>query len=563
VIKVLFAVVAAFSISFSSVAQVAVNSGDIPQQQQLRTPVLLNESKSDTNWQTGRYGPDLGAKLVIPLTSIKPFGADLFAGGFRGVRADGLNSNYKILPGDQVTLRVWGAVEIDRVLPVDAQGNIFIPSIGPVSVMGMSHSNLDQTVRTAVKKVYPDNVNVYTNLQGVQPVAVFVAGFVNRPGRYAGVPSDSLLFFIDQAAGIDEQLGSYRQVALVRNGAEIATADLYDFILQGRLSQIQLQDGDTIVVAKRGPAVIVHGDVGRPYRYELPAQSPLNGESINQLARIKSGVNQVLVRGTRDSGKVVNYLSMDEFARYALADGDEVIYIADQQNDNIVVQLEGGYLGQSRFVVPKETQLLELLKQVQLDPVLADPNSISVKRISIAERQKTALEDSLRRLESTYLGASSATNEESAIRVREAELISQFVKKAREVQPNGRLVVANEGQIQNVRLQDGDIITIPQKSDAILISGEVFVPQSVVFSKRKDPYDYIEGAGGFTPRADEDMILILKPNGEVRYADDVDVEAGDEILVLPEADTKNLQLASSITQILYQIAVATKVALDL
>lgn len=561
-IKVLFPVIAAISLSFSAVAQV-VNSGDVPQDQQTKTPLLLNEAKSDTNWQSGRYGPDISSKITTPLSEIKPFGADLFAGGFRGLRADGLNSNYKILPGDQVTLRVWGAVDIDRILPVDAQGNIFIPSIGPVQVMGMSHANLDQTVRSAVKKVYPDNVNVYTNLQGVQPVAVFVAGFVNRPGRYAGVPSDSLLFFIDQAAGIDEQLGSYRQVSLMRNGVEIANVDLYDFILQGRLTQTQLQDGDTIFVSKRGPAVIVQGDVGRPYRYELQSKKALNGKSVNQLARLKSGVNQVLVRGTRDSGKVVSYLSMSEFAKYKLADGDEVIYIADQQNDNIVVQLEGGYVGQSRFVVPKETQLLDLLKQIQLDPVLADSNSISVKRISIAERQKTALEDSLRRLESTYLGASSATNEESAIRVREAELISQFVKKAREVQPNGRLVVANEGQIQNVRLQDGDIITIPQKSDAILISGEVFVPQSVVFNKRKDPYDYIEGAGGFTPRADEEMILILKPNGEVRYADDVDIEAGDEILVLPEADTKNLQLASSITQILYQIAVATKVALDL
>ncbi|WP_233280365.1 polysaccharide biosynthesis/export family protein [Rheinheimera mangrovi] len=561
-IKVLFPVMAAISLSFSIAAQV-VNSGDLPQDQQTKTPLLLNEAKSDTNWQSGRYGPDISSKTITPLSKIKPFGADLFAGGFRGLRADGLNSNYKILPGDQVTLRVWGAVDIDRILPVDAQGNIFIPSIGPVPVMGMSHANLDQTVRAAVKKVYPDNVNVYTNLQGVQPVAVFVAGFVNRPGRYAGVPSDSLLFFIDQAAGIDEQLGSYRQVSLVRNGIEIAKADLYDFILQGRLTQTQFQDGDTIFVSKRGPAVIVQGDVGRPYRYELQSEEPLTGNSVNQLARLKSGVNQVLVRGTRDSGKVVSYLGMDEFARYQLADGDEVIYIADQQNDNIVVQLEGGYLGQSRFVVPKETQLLDLLKQIQLDPVLADGKSISVKRISIAERQKAALEDSLRRLESTYLGASSATNEESAIRVREAELISQFVKKAREVQPNGRLVVANEGQIQDVRLQDGDIITIPQKSDAILISGEVFVPQSVVFSKRKDPYDYIEGAGGFTPRADEDMILILKPNGEVRYADDVDIEPGDEILVLPEADTKNLQLASSITQILYQIAVATKVALDL
>lgn len=155
---------------------------------------------------TGMYGPLLSEQQQRD--GLTPFGAELFTGGFRGLRADGLNADYRVQPGDQVTLRLWGAVDMDRVLPVDAQGNIFIPAIGPVQVQGVTHQQLDSVVSRAVRRVYPDNVGVYTNLQGVQPIAVFVTGFVNQPGRYVGVPSDSVLYLLDQASGIDDELGS-------------------------------------------------------------------------------------------------------------------------------------------------------------------------------------------------------------------------------------------------------------------------------------------------------------------------------------------------------------------
>jgi len=75
--------------------------------------------------------------------------------------------------------------------------------------------------------------------------------------------------------------------------------------------------------------------------------------------------------------------------------------------------------------------------------------------------------------------------------------------------------------------------------------------------------DYIDTAGGFSQHADDNRILVVRMNGEVRQAEDVRTRPGDEILVLPKVPTKNIQLATSISQILFQIAVATKVAIDL
>ena len=98
------------------------------------------------------------------------------------------------------------------------------PSV-QIQVQGISHGELDNRVRAAVRTVYPENVNVYTNLQGVQSVSVFVTGYVEQPGRYAGVPSDSVLYFLDQASGIDHEQGSFRKVRLIREGETIATLD--------------------------------------------------------------------------------------------------------------------------------------------------------------------------------------------------------------------------------------------------------------------------------------------------------------------------------------------------
>lgn len=539
-------------------------AGNLPNEQNSRfnatSPADQASNNSNTQWQNNRYAP-LTANTPTSL-NVPSFGSQLFSGGFSGVRADGLNPEYVITPGDQVTLRVWGAIDIDRVLPVDAQGNIFIPGVGPIKVQGIKHGQLDAKVRSAVNSIYSNNVEVYTNLQGVQPVSVFVTGYVQNPGRFAGTPSDSLLYFLDQAGGIDDDTGSYRQVKVLRNGNLIATADLYGFLINGNLPKIQFKDGDTLLVDERGPTVTVTGDVARPYLYELTANQ-MNGQALQELARLKSNVSHVLIRGVRISGPISRYSSLDDFAQQPLNNGDEVVFSSDLRDNTIVVQLEGSYFGPSRFALPRDARLQELLNAIAVPENMTDTSSISLKRVSVAERQQQALNESLSRLETTYLGASSSTKEEAEIRVREAELISQFIERARKVEPNGRLVLANNGSISDIRLQDGDIITIPEKSDSLLISGEVLVPQSVVFNSKRSVKDYIQGAGGFTEQANKKRILVVRQNGEVRDADDVSLRPGDEILVLPEAPTKNLQLASTLTQILYQIAIAAKVAIDI
>lgn len=529
----------------------------------LSTDAVVDAAKVDqvianqpVDRRIGQYG------TANPSASIEVFGQQLFLGGFSGVRSESLNDHYRVAPGDQVILRVWGVMEVDRVIPVDVQGNIFIPTIGPVAVGGLTQDALDGAIKQAIGSIYKNNVQVYSQLKGIQPISVFVTGFVDRPGRYAGNPTDSVIYFLNQAGGIDSNLGSYRKVLVKRQGKLIKQMDLYDFLLKGKMDHLQFVEGDTIVVVKSGPQVEVLMNSADSLTYEL-ADGPISGQHLAPYLNLDARVSHVLVRGVRDNQVFSDYLTLEAFNRFALSKNDSIEFISNQLQTQILVKLEGSYLGVSHFVLPKGTTLKALLANIPVEANLTATESISLRRLAIAEKQRVSLDESLRRLESTYLTASSDTAEEAAIRVKEAEMIRGFVEKAKKVEPNGRLVVTLDGFLQDVTLQDGDVITLPEVTRSVMISGQVLVPQSIIYHPNLMLEDYINKTGGYSEQADQELVIIIRQSGEVIADKTADIRPGDEILVLPEVPTKHIELAKSVTQILYQIAVAASVALSL
>ena len=225
-----------------------------------------------------------GGRVASADGGVRPFGEKLFEGGFQGEREDGLNPDYLVRPGDHITLRMWGAVNYTNIVVVDAQGNIFVPDIGPIRVVGIRNGDLAERIVHAVGTVFTDNVNVYTNLEGTSPVVVYVTGYVNAPGSFAGVSSDSLLYYLSRAGGIDPRQGSYRKVTVKRGSDVLEEIDLYDFLLEGSLVRMQFRDGDTIVVRPRGGTVAVTGSVRNESQLEIP-QDGVSGRHIADLAR--------------------------------------------------------------------------------------------------------------------------------------------------------------------------------------------------------------------------------------------------------------------------------------
>ncbi|WP_180794772.1 SLBB domain-containing protein, partial [Vibrio parahaemolyticus] len=105
-------------------------------------------------------------------------------------------------------------------------------------------------------------------------------------------------------------------------------------------------------------------------------------------------------------------------------------------------------------------------------------------------------------------------------------------------------------------------ITIPNKTDLIQVGGEVLMPQAVVYNPKATIDDYIAWAGGFTERAEDSRIAIVRANGLVEFDSPNQIKKGDQILVLPKVDEKTMQAVKDITQIIYQIAVAANVAIN-
>ena len=491
----------------------------------------------------------------------EPFGARLFTGNFLHTRQDGLNGDYLVMPGDRIQVNTWGALETSAVLLVDAQGNVFLPNVGPVQVAGTKNSELTAKIKAGLSRVYSRNFEVYTNLLSAKPVAVFVTGGVRKPGRYAGVPSDSVLFFLEEAGGIEPRLGSYRSLTLLRGGQKFAELDLYDFLLHGTLPPIQFKDGDTVLVNPRGPIVEMRGEVTLPATLEFKPGAVTGAEAFGVVPGI-ARATQVTIEGIREGVPISRTLSVTGFRNFALRDGDSITLRGDGRADTILVHLEGEFNGPSVLAVRRGARLVDVLNYVPVDLALANPNAVHVRRASVVKAQKTAIDDALFRLERSALLALSSSQGEANIRVREAELTQKFVERARLIQPLGRVVTARHNVQRNVVLEPEDVIVIPARTNVVRIGGEVMMTQAVMFRPQATAADYITDSGGYTDRSDHGRVIIIRANAEVAVGDtDLPVYPGDEILVPPKVDTKLLQNSIDVTQVIYQIAVSAAVVI--
>jgi protein involved in polysaccharide export with SLBB domain len=486
------------------------------------------------------------------------FGAQLFTRDATAI-SDAPNPNYIIAPGDRVSVRAWGAIEAEAVGIVDPNGNLFLPQIGPVPVAGTRAGDLQRVVAAAVQRVYTSQVQVYAVLLQTQRIGVFVTGAVRTPGRYGGTASDSPLDFLVRSGGVEPSRGSYRDITLQRGGRTAATIDLYDFLLSGRLPAIRLQEGDTIVVGRQRAMVGADGAVRNNYFFEAPSGG-MTGREMMQYARPLPSATNAVIRGSRNGHPYSRYASLREFAGVSLQDQDTVSFISDAPARTVRVTIEGSRIGPSVLVADRDTQLCQLLNYVEVDPRLANTEGVFLLRPSVAQQQRRAIDEALDRLERQLFMATSATTGVAAIRASEANLVSSYIQRARRVTPEGRVVVTDSaGNCLPMRLQDGDVVVVPERSQTVMVTGEVVAPRAVVWRQDLRLSDYIKQAGGFTPRGSDSALMIRRPSGELVLDASQAPRPGDEVVALPRLDSKSFQIASDLFSLIFQVAVATQV----
>lgn len=493
------------------------------------------------------------------------FGANLFTGAFAGSGATQFNPDYLISVGDNIQIRLWGAFEFDMAVQVDPKGNIFLPHAGPIQVLGVRNQDIQKIVDKAVDKVFRSNVYSYASLAAAQPVRVFVSGFVNRPGLYSGTSMDSLLHYIDQAGGIDPERGSFLSIEVKRGEKVRKSINLYKFLLKGEIPQIQLSDGDVIFVKPRQFTVKVSGLTSNAKRFEFK----LSTHTVADLMKVaKPYAEATHVRITRNTGtlKNIEYYPLKQAKKVMLINGDMLEYTADKKIGTISVRVEGETLGVQEYVLPYGSRIGSLLEQVEFTEQ-ADSKSIQLFRLSVKERQKRMLKITIERLETSMLTVRSGTAEESVLRRNEAELMMQWIERAKSIEPSGQVVLTGANDISELLLENGDKLKIPSIDNLVFISGEVLFPTAVALDSNKSVDDYIETAGGYSQNADTSRIIIAHRDGRFEdteessgfFSDDIVILPGDEILVLPDVDPKYRQLFKELFTMFYQLALGVGV----
>jgi len=208
---------------------------------------------------------------------ISQFGYSFFAnsgGGFAPLTDIPVGPDYLIGVGDRLVITAWGSLEGTFELEVNRNGEIVLPKVGTMRVLGIPYGQLSEQLHNHLSSVYKDfKVNV--NIGKLHMIKVYLVGEVVSPGDYT-ITSLSTLINALSAAGGPTTNGTLRAIQIKRNGQLIETVDLYDFFLKGDKSRdIRLQSGDTIYVPVIGPVAGIAGNVRRPAIYELNGEKTL------------------------------------------------------------------------------------------------------------------------------------------------------------------------------------------------------------------------------------------------------------------------------------------------
>ena len=233
-------------------------------------------------------------------------------------------ANYRLGAGDEVIIDVWGASQETFNETISPDGAITIPGVGPCKIGGMSVSEATNYLRSRLGQFYADS-KIQLSVGSTRSIMVQVMGEVNMPGTYTLSSLSSAFNALYVAGGISD-IGTLRDIKVYRQGHQIATIDVYDYILNGNAQgDVRLTDNDIIVVGPYDALVDVRGKVKRPMFYEMKKD-----ESLATLLRYAGGFTgdayKKSVRLTRKDGAEYSIHTVGEFdwSTFRIADGDSV-----------------------------------------------------------------------------------------------------------------------------------------------------------------------------------------------------------------------------------------------
>lgn len=386
--------------------------------------------------------------------------------------------NYKLGPGDEVIIDIWGNSETTIRQVISPEGNINVSGIGPIYLSGRQIQEASSYLKNVFGRIYSDLISdeprtfLKLSLGQIRSISVNIMGEVVMPGTYT-LPSLATVFHALYSVGGVNNVGTLRDVILYRNGKALKHIDVYEYVMKGDDSiDITLQDGDLINIGTFQKIVTISGNVKRPMRYELKSD-----ESLEQLLEYAGGFssnaykkNLNVTRKGDTEYKMFTVFS-DEYSSFIMENGDSVRVDAILDKYENKVTISGAVFRPGDYAInPMIKTLSDLLA------IAEGPREDAFLNRAILYREKEDL-----------------TREALAID------LGKFVS----------------GGAEDIPLRKNDVLYVPSKTAlregyVIEVRGEVKNPKQYDFVENMTLEDVVVQAGGLLESASEVRVDVAR-----------------------------------------------------
>lgn len=395
----------------------------------------------------------------------KVFGRDIFNNkelSFEPNMNIATPQNYRLGPGDAVIIDIYGASQKTIQSTVSPDGEVTIEGYGPVNVSGLTVAQANARLRNTLGSRYRSS-RIKLTVGQTKTIMVNVMGEVKAPGTYT-LSAFATVFHALYMAGGTNDLGTLRNIKVYRNNRLVTVVDIYDYILNGKLTgNVRLADNDVIVVGPYDCLVTIAGKVKRPMIYEMK-----KNESVNSLLKYSGGfagdAYKKSVRVNRKTGREYAVYNVEEFdfSSFPVDDGDSISVDSILPRYANTVEVKGAVFRPGMY---------NLGEQV---------NSVR----TLVEHAEGMTEDAF-------------TNRAVMHRMKKDRTLEVIAVDIAGIM---------DGKVPDIPLKENDVLFIPTRQDkiqerTITIRGEVQYPGTYQYADNETIEDFVLQAGGLTDKA--------------------------------------------------------------
>ncbi|MDA8938424.1 SLBB domain-containing protein [Flavobacteriaceae bacterium] len=283
-------------------------------------------------------------------------------------------SDYRLGPGDELLINLYGASENSYPVQISRNGNVKLDRMDPIYLSGLSIKSASKRLKSRLSKIYTglnssdpiEKVDLELSLQKARSIVINITGQVEGPGTYTISGFSSVLNAL-YAAGGPNEIGTYRDIKILRNGKTVYSIDLYDYFAIGKYPNVYLRDQDVILV--------------KPYEAEIELLEGFKqlglfevkkNESVIDLLKLSGGVTsnafkgKVFIERYDDFSKKMVEIEKEDFLNNSFLDGD-IVFFKEINNDNIsgLVKIGGAVNISGKFQLEKNNTVAELINSAK------------------------------------------------------------------------------------------------------------------------------------------------------------------------------------------------------